>query len=1138
MQINAGFKVLADRITRNAEAYPDLPAIDDLRRPRLSFSALADAHECLRKAFRDNGIFHGTPVCTWFENRADSAVIITALATRGAVFPMADTITAATFERAVANIHGMALVHDGTAPDWLAKVIAATGNPVVEIRSGKDWTWWFSSVAPESRFAPAPDPDPSLIALYLNTSGSSGAPKFVPVTAEAIALTTDRAARGLQLSPGEKTLNVMALNHVHGLVSGVFLPWSAGCCTVMPGPYRAKDFLTWLEEVAPQWISCSPAIYADILRRAETSNVSLKDIPGLRFVRCGSAALDSTLRGRIRQAFNVPLLEAYGMSEALQIAGVPFDDPKEGSVGKVIADEIGIFDGETQLKAGQTGEIRLRGRTIMPGYLGDTKRLDAEWFQTGDLGHLDEDGFLFVSGRLGERMIIGGETVAPQEIEHEILQLGGISEAVVFPFLHPVLGESVMAAVVPMPGTPLHDGAMRKALSERLPHFKVPARFFIVNELPLNATGKIVRADATRHFCDQFEDQQAGGLRLDEPPQDPLEAWLQSAFARVLNDPLFGVESDFFEMGASSHDVVELLLTLEEFLGETVHVPLLFSAPTVRSLASRIRLDYPNASARFGVANQGNSSDAPPGGEALSFESFCRSLPQFVPPPAHESNSAPAFILSAPRCGSTLLRVMLAGHPKLFAPPEMRMMNFASLAEWRGALDGKYRFFRDGLVQAVMSAKNIPETEARKELDAMADQGWTSVQVMEWLEGALNGRVIVDKTPIYALRGDVLSYLKRSFPKARYIVLRRNPVDMVKSFEKARMHQSWMYPNETQPAALAEMIWRKTYETIEAFAEKVDTRYIMTTSFEDLVSDPAGVLPKICRFLRVPFDPVVLDPHADDVHRMTKGLSATARMIGDPRFKTHGAIDATRAVSGFGIPQGHLSNATRILASKIGYSEHHAEGPDDQVLSRLRNMTAQWGKSAKRIGDFGFGLESSVVKSPIFWVCQQQNEGESLGKALGQTQPLVYFRSGHQVANRYDISIAVIARVYAKNIVEHQPSGPIILGGNCQGADVARETARELLKLGREIAQFIALDADFDDDLPVRTAFFFGAKSHLNPLRNGNDRHTTWRSLYPSYTVDFLPCRHGEYFGDRIVGKLARLLKTRLNPSELRNSEG
>ena len=1122
---------LWDQLLVVAKSHPDLPAIDDLNRAPLSFSGLVNAQGHIVNACAQAGIRLGTPVCIWIENRADAAVVITALASRGAVFPLADTMNAALVQRALDQIPDLVLLHDGSAPKWATDTMTANGCAIVELHRAGAWDWVVSSLVEGAADKPKRTLDLADVAVLLSTSGSTGLPKIVPVTSEAIAVTIGRAAKGLDLLPGEKTLNVMALNHVHGLISGVLLPWIAGCCTVMPGPYRAREFLTWLTEARPHWMSCSPAIYADILRRAEAAGLAL-DRCGLRFVRCGSAALNSTLRDRIKQAFQVPLLEAYGMSEALQIAGVPFADPREGTVGTAIADEIGIFDRSDRLATGQIGEICLRGRTVMSGYLGDNRTAQDGWFRTGDIGYLDDDGFLRVCGRAGDQIIVGGENVAPQEVEEEIAKLTGVAEVAVFAAEHSTFGEQIAAAVVLDADASVSTRDVRSALSTRLPRHKVPSQIVFVDALPVGRTGKVVRSDLAQHFRKQLDALQIKSLKPDRAPESALETWLLYEFSQALRGANVGVAGDFFEFGGTSLDAVELMLSLEQRLDETIHVALLFSAPTVAELAKRMLQDYPNALVKAGLLDAALTTSAQHADDGSSFDLFRGSLPELPSLNETPSEMEPVFILSAPRCGSTLLRVMLAGHPDLFAPPELRLMNFTCLSDWHQKLDGQFRFFRDGLVQAVMSATGVSEDMARDTLEDFAAQGWTSSRVLSWLQDQLAGRTLVDKTPIYALSPSVLSRILHCFPKARFIVLHRNPVDMVKSYEQARMHQIWMYPFTGPPAELAEMIWRQTYETIDAFKDRVDHRRIMHVSFETLVTEPEILMPKMCRFLRVPFDAIVLDPHSDQGLHMTEGLGSAAKMIGDPRFAKHRKIDASRAVSGSEMPAEALTTPTRELASRFGYGTQGEGLPEASIIHRIRLMTSDWGGNAQRLGDVAFGRNLSGRKPPLFWVCQRDFEGKRLGRFLGKDRPFVYFRSGEYIVNRYDMAMDELAKHYARAIVDIQASGPITIGGNCQGAELARATAKQLRTLGRDIALLVALDADFDDPFPVPTAFIFGETSHVNPLIAGDERRAEWNAMYPSYSVDFLPCGHGEYFGakTKMVDRLSAILIARTSP--------
>ena len=1133
------------------------PALRDLRREPLTFSDVAAKVRDIRESLAFAGIrgaagpergFEGTGeiacgitgefsaennngdrVALWMENRADAALWLTAIGQTCACLPLARSMSPELVRHAFEVLGVTALITDGSENELLARELAALDVPrLVVTNRGTGWDWTLDGrIGPA--YLPEPDAPGDAIAYYLVTSGSTGTPKIVPVTHQAIALTTRRAAEGLELRPGDRALNVMPLNHVHGLISGVFLPWAAASCTIMPGAYDAADFLEWYAEASPTWFSTSPAIYRDILRRAEASGATLCR-PGLRFLRCGSSALDDALRARIEDAFAVPLLNAYGMSETLQIAGVPLRDRRRNSVGVPIADEVGIFDGDLRIaRRGEVGEIRIRGRTVMPHYVGDPERATGfqdGWFKTGDLGHLDAEGHLHVVGRMGDRINCGGETIAPAEVEAALLSIDGIEAALCFGVKHDVLGEAVAAAVVPAPGSALKADEVRRKALAFLPANRVPARIYVLDEIPRDGNGKYNRREIAEWLAAA---PLPGG---DSAPSGPVETIVAAAFRRVLRTEDIDADSDFFENGGTSLDIVELLLELEGKLGATIHVPVMFEAPTVRSLAAFLAREYRQEVARIAPEPAAGGSSADVGMVRADVAAFRASLPDFDDTDLERSLTSPIFILSAPRCGSTLLRVMMAGNAGLFSPPEMRLLQYRTMGEWAARHDGPFRFFRDGLVQAYMTATGCGEDRARAWLDGAIADDRPVETVYTHLQAVLGQRTIVDKSPHYALDRKVLKSIPERFRRPRFIVLYRNPVEMKRSFVEARMHQVWMHGGPDDPGALAEMIWTESYANIEAFAKTQLPASVMRLHFEDLVADPQQAMARICRFARVPADPRMPEIFDGTPGRMTAGLGAGAGapMIGDPRFLHHDAIDPSRAGAGFTLPEEHgLGPGCLSLARMIGYRAAGDARSEANALHNQRQLLKSWGRSARRIDDFLFGYNLDGRELPLFWVFQQEDEAERLSAALGRDRPVYCMRSGHLVMNRFDPGMAELARTYADSIDARHPAGPLLIGGNCQGADVALEMARIFIGRGREVVLLIAVDADIQHPVDTQVAHIFGDTSHWNPFARGADPRPRWKRSYRGYTVDFLPCGHGQYFTETVLPVLTGHIETRIS---------
>src|SRR5438046_1253850 len=212
-------------------------------------------------------------------------------------------------------------------------------------------------------------------------------------------------------------------------------------------------------------------------------------------------ALPPPVMTGLEETFGVPVIESYGMTEAAhQMASNPLPPRarKPGSVGLATGLEVAILDeaGET-LASGRTGEVAIRGPNVTCGYVNNSEANATAfcrgWFRTGDQGHLDGEGYLFITGRLKELINRGGEKIAPREIDEVLLAYPGVQQAVAFDVPHPSLGEDIAAAVVLKDGAPDCEAAFREFALDRLPMFKVPSRIILVNDVPKGWTGKIQR---------------------------------------------------------------------------------------------------------------------------------------------------------------------------------------------------------------------------------------------------------------------------------------------------------------------------------------------------------------------------------------------------------------------------------------------------------------------------------------------------------------------------------------------------------------------------------------------------------------------------------------------------------------------
>lgn len=348
---------------------------------------------------------------------------------------------------------------------------------------------------------PASDPSDDDVALILHTSGTTSRPKIVPLLQSNVAASAHNIAASLNLSSDDRCLNVMPLFHIHGLIAAVSASLSVGASIWCAPGFDALRFFGWMRDATPTWYTAVPTMHQAILTRAGRNADVITEVP-LRFLRSSSASLPAQVMEQLRETFNAPVIEAYGMTEAAhQMCCNPFDRQKPGAVGIAAGPEVKIaHETENRLVDG-TGEVVISGPNVTPGYESNPDAnaknfFDADgkrWFRTGDQGAFDEDGFLHLTGRLKEIINRGGEKVSPLEVDGVLLDHPAIAQVVTFALPHPKLGEDVAAAVVLKDGTEATEREIRDFAAERMADFKVPRKVIILDEIPKGATGKMQR---------------------------------------------------------------------------------------------------------------------------------------------------------------------------------------------------------------------------------------------------------------------------------------------------------------------------------------------------------------------------------------------------------------------------------------------------------------------------------------------------------------------------------------------------------------------------------------------------------------------------------------------------------------------
>ena len=341
-----------------------------------------------------------------------------------------------------------------------------------------------------------PVEEPGALALLIYTSGTTGLPKGVMLDHANIEAMSEMGRNSLKVTAADHCLLILPLFHVNGIVVSTLVPLSSGGRVSIRKRFNVDTFFEDVEWLRPTYFSAVPTIYAMLsaLPREVKPYTS-----SLRYGICGAAPASAELLKKFEARFGFPLLEGYGLSEGTCASTInPFDGlRKVGTVGlPFIGQRIAIADPSgVHLPQGATGEVLVQGPNVMRGYLGKpeetAKTIVDGWLRTGDIGRIDEDGYLAIVGRLKEMIIRGGENIYPKEIEDVLFEFPGVLEAAVIGVPHETLGEIVVAYVAFRTGFAGTQEGLSEHCTDRLTRYKRPSTINIIDSLPKNAVGKV-----------------------------------------------------------------------------------------------------------------------------------------------------------------------------------------------------------------------------------------------------------------------------------------------------------------------------------------------------------------------------------------------------------------------------------------------------------------------------------------------------------------------------------------------------------------------------------------------------------------------------------------------------------------------
>ncbi len=338
-------------------------------------------------------------------------------------------------------------------------------------------------------------------ALLLYTSGTTGVPKGVILSHKNMVSGGEYTTMAHGLTPADRALCSLPLYHINGEVVTAVTPLVSGGSVVMPHKFSVSNFWELISEYGCTWFSVVPTIisYLNSSTSLEDKNLNLEK---LRFGRSASSALPPSLHKAFEEKFKVPIIETLGLTEtAGPVSSNPMNPSKRkyGSVGTAIGNRAKIIHKKGYEAHRRTqGEIMIRGDNVMKGYYkspdvtAETLEPD-KWLHTGDLGYMDEDGFIFLTGRIKELIIKGGENISPREIDEALYMHSAVLDAAAVGIPDENYGEEIVCCCVLKPDCECTEVELREHCRERLGDFKTPKVIRLMDELPKGPSGKIQR---------------------------------------------------------------------------------------------------------------------------------------------------------------------------------------------------------------------------------------------------------------------------------------------------------------------------------------------------------------------------------------------------------------------------------------------------------------------------------------------------------------------------------------------------------------------------------------------------------------------------------------------------------------------
>jgi amino acid adenylation domain-containing protein len=593
-------KNLSDAIEAVARKQPAAPAIHVPGRLSLTYGDLGAQVRYVRERLGSWGIAPGDIVAGVIPSRAEMAVVCATLPSCCTFAPLGPNLTMDAYAQLIVRMGARAVLLPQGHEHPIRKAARQYGVAEIDVISEPDapaglFTLNLRQRGSSLRATPTGRRE---LAYIVTSSGTTGQPKLVPSPHRQLLLYASAVRDWLAYTPQDVGCHLSPIHLGNGLRSGLLIPLLAGMSIVCLPESDVDAFFTSIEEFQLTCLNASPTLLRAILRRAPEYHQVLQQ-SRFRFLRSGAGRLHPEEIDRIEEAIGTPVLVAFSSTEAAAISHDPLPprQRKRGAAGLPLLNHVAVMDASGRICANQeTGQLVVRGPLVFPGYLDDPDLTAAsfagEWFCTGDLGSIDEEGYVHVSGRIKEIINRGGEKISPVEVDDAIESLPGVKEAATFGVPHASLGEEVVAALVRQADSSLDEAQVIEHVRRRVGSTKAPRKIYFVEQLPRTGNGKVLR----RELRQQLGLEQSGGTAkpgsgpaAGATPLSPLEGALAGLWASLLKVSSVGRDDNFFLLGGDSLHGAQVIAHVKTLFGVELPLQSLFGeAATVAGMARAI----------------------------------------------------------------------------------------------------------------------------------------------------------------------------------------------------------------------------------------------------------------------------------------------------------------------------------------------------------------------------------------------------------------------------------------------------------------------------------------------------------------------------------------------------------------------